>query len=210
MTMQTETGDITVGKKVDAENGSVTMTTGTGDITVGADINAGQDVSAQTGTGDITVGEAITAGKSVTMTTGTGDVTVGSNGKGSVTADKDVTVNVGTENGSVSVKTGEGNIHIGNNGPDTETVTAKENVTLETTNGKITVDGKTSTQDGDITLQASSTEYVAGEDGKNIIINQDGKIESGRDVNLVAENGDLHVTDNVSAQGTYDDADGDR
>ena len=206
-------GDIYLDQDVTVVKDMTMLKTGVGDITVGADINAGQDVSAQTGTGDITVGEAITAGKSVTMTTGTGDVTVGSNGKGSVTADKDVTVNVGTgdvdivkavtsENGSVSVKTGEGDIHIGNNGPDTDTVTAKENVTLETTNGKITVDGKTSTQDGDITLQASSTEYVAGEDGKNIIINQDGKIESGRDVNLVAENGDLHVTDNVSAQGT--------
>ena len=80
MTMQTETGDITVGKQVDAENGSVTMTTGTGDITVGADINAGRNVSAQTGTGDIAVGEDITAGKNVTLTTGEGNVTVGSNG----------------------------------------------------------------------------------------------------------------------------------
>ena len=211
MVMQTETGDITVGKKVDAENGSVTMKTGTGDITVGADINAGRNVSAQTGTGDIAVGENITAGKNVTLTTGEGNVTVGSNGKGSVTADKDVTVDVGTgdvdivksvtsENGSVSARTGKGDIHIGNNGPDTDTVTAKKDVKLETDNGRIEIYGKTSAETGDITLKAANDKYVAGQDGQNIIISDNGKVESGRDVNLTARNGDLHVTDDIIAK----------
>ncbi|MBO5637708.1 MAG: hypothetical protein J5906_09360 [Acidaminococcaceae bacterium] len=192
LTLSTETGDITVGKEVNAGNGSVSLTTGTGNVTVGEDV---------------------TAGKNVSVTTGTGNVTVGSNGKGSVTADKDVTVNVGkgevdivksvtSNDGSVTVKSGEGNIHIGNNGPTVDTVTAKENITLETGEGKITIDGKTSTQTGDVTLQAANKEYVAGETGKNIIINATGQVTAGNDANLIAKNGDLHVTDRVTAQGS--------
>ena len=213
MVMQTESGSITVGKKVNAEDGSVTIKTGTGNVTIGEKVNAGQNVSVTTGTGAVTIGEDVTSGKNVSVTTGNGTVTVGSNGKGSVTAQQDVTVNVGkgavdivksvtSNDGSVTVKSGEGDIHIGNNGPSTNTVTAKENVSLEAANGKITVDGKTSTQEGDITLKAANKNYVAGEAGKNIIINHTGKVESGGDANLIAVNGDLHVTDNVKAEGT--------
>ena len=211
MTMQTVNGDITVGKKVNAEDGSVTIKTVNGDITIGDDVKAGDNVNMATGTGDITVGDDVKAGNNVNMTTGTGDVTVGSNGQGSVTADKDVTVNVGkgdvdivksvaSENGSVSARTGEGDIHIGNNGPDTDTVTAKKDVKLETDNGRIEIYGKTSTETGDITLKAANDKYVAGQDGQNIIISDNGKAESGRDVNLTARNGDLHVTDDIIAK----------
>ena len=213
MLMQTDVGDITVGKQVDASQGSVTLKTGDGDVTIGEKVSAGRDVSITTGTGDVTVGEDVTAGKNVSVTTGSGDVTVGSNGKGSVTADKDVTVNVGkgdvdivqsvkSNNGSVSVESGKGDIHIGNNGPTVDTVTAKENATLKTSDGKITVDGKTSTEQGDITLKAANKEYVAGEAGKNIIINHTGQVAAGRDANLITKNGDLHVTDRVTAKDT--------
>ena len=127
-----------------------------------------------------------------------------------MTADKDVTVNVGTgdvdivksvtsENGSVSARTGKGDIHIGNNGPDTDTVTAKKDVKLETDNGKIEIYGKTSTETGNIKVKAANENYVAGTDGQNIIIDHNGQIASGRDVTLVAKNGDLHVTDAVKA-----------
>ena len=106
-----------------------------------------------------------------------------------MTADKDVTVDVGTgdvdivksvtsENGSVSARTGKGDIHIGNNGPDTDTVTAKKDVKLETDNGRIEIYGKTSAETGDITLKAANDKYVAGQDGQNIIISDNGKVES--------------------------------
>ncbi len=205
-------GNISLAQNVNVEN-DMSIRTENGDITIGKQVNAGQgSVTLTTETGNVTIGEDITAGNSVSVTTGTGDVTVGSNGSGSVTADKDVAVNVGkgsvdivksvaSNNGSVAVQSGEGNIHIGNNGPDVDTVKARKNVTLETADGKITVDGKTSTRDGDVTLKAANKEYVAGKDGQNIIINHTGKVESGHDANLIAGNGDLHVTDRVTAQG---------
>ena len=79
---------------------------------------------------------------------------------------------------------------------------------METTGGTITVDGKTSTQDGDITLKAVNKDYAPGQ---NIIINNgtdsagiehNGKVISGKDANLVSVNSDLHVTDDVKAQGS--------
>ena len=108
--------------------------------------------------------------------------------------------NLESKEGSINVKTKEGNIRIGDNGPTAKTVTAKENVNLVTEEGKIEVFGKTSTYNGDVTLKAANKEYVAGADGQNIIIDHQGQIDSGHDVTLVAKNGDLHVTDRVSAR----------
>ena len=105
-----------------------------------------------------------------------------------------------SKEGSINVKTKEGNIRIGDNGPDVKTVTAKENVSLVTENGTIEVFGKTSTQNGDITLKAANPTYTAGPDGQNIIIDHNGQIASGQDATLIAKNGDLHVTDRVTAQ----------
>ncbi len=211
--MQTDTGNINVGKKVTADNGSVSMTTGTGNVTVGEKVSAGQDVSMETGTGHITVGDDLTAGHNAIMSAGEGNITVGNKttGTGNVKAKGDVIAETGkgnvniektvtSEQGSVAVKTQDGNIHVGDNGPSVKTVTAKENVDLETGNGKITVEGKTSTEKGDITLKAANPTYKAGADGQNIIIDHNGQVASGRDATLVAKNGDLHVTDRISAQ----------
>ena len=147
------------------------------------------------------------------MTTGTGSVTVGDNttGNGNVTAGKDVAVTVGkgdvelvktvtSADGSIGISTQEGKIHVGDNGSTVKTVTAKENVSLVTENGKIEVSGKTSTENGSITLKAANPQYIAGLDGQNIIINHSGQIASGDDATLIARNGDLHVTDEVTAQ----------
>ena len=211
-------GDITLGENLNVQK-DLSMSTDNGDITVGQTVTATQgSVGMTTGTGEITIGEDVTAGNNVSVTTGTGNVTVGSNGKGSVTADKDVVVTVGkgdvdivksvaSTESSVDISTQDGNIHIGNNGPDVKTVTAKEDVTLETEKGKITVDGKTSTEEGDITLKAASENYTEGAAGQNIIINNDGithngVVESGNDATLITKNSDLLVTDDVKAKGS--------
>ena len=116
--------------------------------------------------------------------------------------DGDVTINhtVTSTEGSINISSREGNIRIGDNGPTDETVTAKENVSLVTENGKIEVYGKTSTENGDITLKAANPQYIAGTDGQNIIIDHNGQIDSGQDATLIAKNGDLHVTDKVWAK----------
>ena len=116
--------------------------------------------------------------------------------------DGDVTINhtVTSTEGSINISSREGNIRIGDNGPTDETVTAKENVSLVTENGKIEVYGKTSTENGDITLKAANPQYIAGTDGQNIIIDHNGQIDSGQDATLIAKNGDLHVTDKVLAK----------
>ena len=190
ITLKTETGNITVGKKVTAENGSVGMTTGTGNVVIGADVTASQDIGMTTGTGNVTVGEDVKAGNNVSMDIGTGNVTVGSNGVGTVTAANDVAITV--KRGDVSVEK--------NNGPKVKTVTAGKDVNLETESGKIEIYGKTSNaknSGGDITLKAASDTYVSGR--QNIVIAQNGLVDSDRDVNLIATNGDLHVTDRVKA-----------
>ena len=57
----------------------------------------------------------------------------------------------------------------------------------------------TSATKGSVTLRAASDAYQAGEAGHNIIIEQDGKIEAGRDATLETKNGDIHVTDRIVA-----------
>jgi len=74
-------------------------------------------------------------------------------------------------------------------------------VTLETGKGTITIDGKTSTVDGDIRVKAASEKYDPN--GNNIVFGQDGKLESGKDAYLIAKNGDLVVSDDVTAKGTF-------
>ena len=190
MSMKTENGDITIGKTITADRGSVAMTTGKGDISVGEDVVAGADVTMTVGTGDIEVGRLgrgnVTAGNNVTMSVEEGSVSIVE------------TVTAG-EDGKVDILTKKGNIKIGNNGPYTPTVTAGQDVTLETGNGEIRVQGMTSATKGSVTLRAASDAYQAGEAGHNIIIEQDGKIEAGRDATLETKNGDIHVTDRIVA-----------
>ena len=226
----TENGDLVVTDNVKAKGSLNAETQGKGNITLGKDVSVKNDMVMKTEEGDITIGKDITANQgSVTLTTGSGNITVGvDNGSGQkvgiIDANGTVNINTGTGAGnnnnvnietsveskaeSVNIKVKDGDIHIGNNGPDTNTVTAKENVTMETTGGTITVDGKTSTQDGDITLKAVNKDYAPGQ---NIIINNgtdsagiehNGKVISGKDANLVSVNSDLHVTDDVKAQGS--------
>ena len=203
-------GSVQFNKNVDV-SGAVSAEVKDGDITIGKTINAGKEIDMKTGTGDITVGGDVTSGSTVNLTSGKGDITVGSGTSGNVKGAGDVTLKTGTGDvtinktvtsteGSIDIATGKGKIHIGDNGPNVKTVTAKKDVSLATENGKIEVYGKTSTAKGDITLKAANPKYKSGEDGQNIIIDHNGRIDSGRDATLIAKNGDLHVTDRVKAK----------
>ena len=189
MSMKTETGNITVGKTITAEDGSVSMTTGTGDIKVKKDIVAGENVNMTVGTGDIKVG------------TGTDGDVLARRGNVTIRVDEgnvEIVKTVEATKGDVDILTKKGNIKIGNNGRYTKTVTAGQDVKLETQNGEIRVQGKT--QAGrDASLAAASEDYTAGEAGHNIIIEQDGMIEAGRDAKLETTKGDIHVTDRIVA-----------
>ena len=175
-------------------NGKVVANKNATLISVNSDLHVTDDVIAQNGNlnaitqkqGDISLDKEVTVNKDILMQADIGNITVGKN--------------LESKEGSINVKTKEGNIRIGDNGPTAKTVTAKENVNLVTEEGKIEVFGKTSTYNGDVTLKAANKEYVAGADGQNIIIDHQGQIDSGHDVTLVAKNGDLHVTDRVSAR----------
>ena len=149
----------------------------------------------KTGSGNITIGSGTTGNEDTGNVTGAGNVTLNT-GSGDVTINNTVT----STEGSINISSREGNIRIGDNGPTDETVTAKENVSLVTENGKIEVYGKTSTENGDITLKAANPQYIAGTNGQNIIIDHNGQIDSGQDATLIAKNGDLHVTDKVWAK----------
>ena len=177
-------GSIQVGAAVAAAEGSVELSTVQGSIAVGGTVSAGQDVALSTDTGNILVGEAVLAGNSVNAQIRQGDVEI----QKAVTA----------KQGSIDVQVGTGGILIGDNGPDVETVTARENIDMSVDQGKIKIYGKTSTQNGDIYMSAGEETYTAGM--RNIIIEQNGEIASGRDVTLTGRNGDLHVTDAVQAQ----------
>ena len=112
---------------------------------------------------------------------------------GSVNIEKSVE----STNGSITVKMDEGDIHVGNDPKAEDTVKAKQNVTLETGKGKITIDGKTSTVDGNIRVYAASDTYDPN--GENIVFGNNGKLAAGQDANLITKNGDLVVTDHVTA-----------
>ena len=193
LSFEVDEGDIYVGNSVTA-TGDISMTAVTGNINVGKDIIAGTGVTISSQNGDVMIGDTNT-GNDGDVLSKTGDVYI-QTGQGDVKVVKTVTA----QEGSIDISTQEGTIHIGSNGRDVKTVTAKEDVSLVTEEGKIVVYGKTSTENGDITLKAANTEYIAGADGQNIIIDHDGQIDSGQDATLIAKNGDLHVTDKVWAK----------
>ena len=210
-TMIVVNGDIHVTDKLTAGRSFNSETRKQGNIYVDKDITVGQDMSMKTENGGINVGEDINAGRNITMTTGTGDIRVGgSNGKGNVVAGNHVALTVTSGNvsvdktvkakgGNVDVLVKDGDINIGNNGPDVETVAAGGNVNLTAESGKIQISGKTATETGDIVVHAANDHYVEGENGQNIIFDQNGQLAAGRDATLIMTNGDLHVTDHVTA-----------
>ena len=205
-------GNVLVGADVKAGE-NVTMEVGAGNIQVDDTITAGKNVETAVTDGNVLVGADVKAGNDVSMNVVTGDVKVGSNGKGSVIAENDVTVavtkgdvaiekSVEARKGSVDVKTADGNIHIGNE-PGADTVKAGRDVKLETKKGRITIDGRTSTVEGNITVKAASATYDPTGKENNIVFGENGKLDSGNDAHLIAKNGDLTVTDDVTAKGTF-------
>ena len=192
--ISTENGFIAVGYTVNAEEGKVNLKTGTGDVLVGKDVTAGTGVDIATDDGSIVIG-AVATGDDGDVLARSGDVSIKAV-KGNVEIAKTVTA----QTGSIDISTGNGEILIGDNGPDVKTVTARENINLETTEGRIVVYGKTSTEEGDITLAARRQEYVSGAANSSFVIDQNGKLEAGRTINLHVGNGDLHISDRIQAK----------
>lgn len=139
--------------------------------------------------GGVTFGRDIYAEGDVTANINAGDITVGKKIK--------------SKAGSIDILTKDGNILIGDNGPDVETVAAYVDVKLTAESGIIEVYGKTSAETGDVTLLAANDEYMAGNTGQSIIIDQNGEVEAGHDATLISENGDIHVSDKVTAGNSF-------
>ena len=185
VSVTSNTGHVFVKNSLTAKAGSANVSTGKGNIHIGANIASGQDAALKTGNGIITVDNLVASNEgNVSLTTGAGDISVN---------DKVI-----ARAGSVTATTGEGDIHIGDNGPEENTVYAHQEVLLATDLGHIEISGRTFTQDGDITMKAGEDSYVEGQ--SNFIINQNGKVESGRDIALEGRNGDIHVTDDIVAK----------
>ena len=183
ISMTANKGDIYVGATVSSGEGNVALASTQGSIDVGGNVTAKQAVELSTDIGDITVGEEVRAGESVNVKTSQGDVLIAK----AVTA----------EQGNIGVNVGTGNVIIGDNGPDVETVTAQESINIGVDVGQVRIYGKTSTKNGDISMAAGANQYTPG--GQNFIIEQNGLLASGRDINLTGRNGDLHVTDAIQA-----------
>ena len=164
-----------------------------GDIKVGKKLTATGDIAISSGKGDVVVGDEIT-GADGDVLSKTGDVSI-QTGQGDVKIVKSVTA----QQGSIDVQVGTGGVTIGNNGENVETVTAKNNIDIGVELGQVKIYGKTSTKEGDISMAAGENQYTPGT--KNFIIEQNGLLESGRDINLTGRNGDLYVTDAIRAKG---------
>ncbi|MBR4907491.1 MAG: leukotoxin LktA family filamentous adhesin, partial [Acidaminococcaceae bacterium] len=178
-------GHVYVKNSLVATEGSANVSTGEGNLHIGANIVSGQDTVLTTGNGNISVKKSVTANNgNISLNTGAGDIDVN---------DKVISIN-----GSVSATTGSGDIHIGDNGADENTVFAKQSILLSTGLGHIEISGKTSTETGNITMKAGEESYVEGQ--SNFIINEHGKVESGRDITLEGRNGDIHITSDIVAQ----------
>ena len=218
----TAQGDILYNKTVTAGR-SVTASTDMGQITYNASIVAGDSILADTLKGDIYVGENLTAGNGisvtedgpdpelkgmVTLTTGDGMLTVGNKnntGSGNITAygnviidtqkgDATVKTSVTSRAGSVSISSDNGNINVGEL-QVANAISAKKDIDLHVADGTIRINGTTKTQNGDITV------YAHDEDKPdNIVITQNGKLDSARDLTLHSYNGGITVTKDTTAQ----------
>ncbi|MBR1761594.1 MAG: hypothetical protein IJ741_10530, partial [Schwartzia sp.] len=126
-----------------------------------------------------------------------GDVIADISGTGNI----EIYNSVESKNDSVSLRTGKGDIVIGtDNTHNEETIKAKNNVTVETGTGTITIQGKTSTETGDITMKAGKDKYEKGLLTGNFIIKDDGKVVSGGGISLNGRNGDIFITDDILAK----------
>ena len=191
--ISTDKGNIEVGKTITSTKGAVSLKSGDGDILVGKDISANKGVAISTHVGNVVVGDT-TAGDDGDIYTKTGNVSIKTD-NGKVEIVKTVTA----EEGNVKIISGQGDIRIGSNGSEKDTVTAKKDVTLKANEGKILIQGKTSATN--ITVEATRKDYVSN--SENIAFENEGKLEAGNDVHLIVTNGDLLVTDDVTAQGTF-------
>jgi len=185
----TEDGNIAIGKTITSTEGSVNLQTGTGSILIGEDVTGVKNVTISTTAGNVIVGDTDT-GRAGNVLSKKGDVSI-QTGEGIV----GIVKSVKAQEGSIDIQVGTGGVTIGNNGPGVETVSAYKNIDVAVDLGRIEINGKTSTQKGDISMSAAESEYVPG--GQNIIIAQNGELDSGRDARLTGRNGDLHVTDAV-------------
>ena len=187
----TEDGSIAIGKTVTSTEGNVNLQTGTGSILIGQDVTAEKDITITTKEGSVIVGDTDTGGDGDVLSK-KGDVSIQTS-EGVV----GIVKSVKAQEGSIDIQVGTGGVAIGNNGPGVETVSAYKNIDVAVDLGRIEINGKTSTKKGDISMSAAESEYVPG--GQNIIIAQNGELDSGRDARLTGRNGDLHVTDAVKA-----------
>ena len=164
----------------DGDNGGNTLQT--------TSLTANREVRFEVqGAGDIALKGNISAGN--------GDVVANIGGKGNITIAKSIE----SKNESVSLKTKEGNIVIGgDNGSNEETIKAKKNATIGTELGTITIQGKTITETGDITMTAGNATY--DQTKVNFIITGNGQLDSGKGITLNGRNGDVRITNNISAK----------
>ena len=180
-------GDIEITEDILAKKGITVNIAEKGNATFGRDVSVTNDVNISTDEGDITVGRNVNSVEgTVKLQTGTGHISIVK----TVTAEK----------GSIDIESGKGDILIGSNGPGVETVTAKQSVNVETDLGTITIRGKTSTDNGDITMKAGKDKYEPGLNTGNFIIEAEGEVDSGGAVTLNGRNGDIHITDDIKAK----------
>ena len=178
-------GDLHISDRVSSGEDLTAKVEGQGSLSFDTDIDVEGTVALETTNGNIDVGHDVTAGESVQLQTGTGDISIGHK----VTA----------KTGNIQAHAGQGDITIGDNGPKEDTVTANKNISLVTDDGKIYIYGKTSTKEEDIYLSVANKHFVEGEDGRLIIFDHNGVIDSARSVELQGTNGDIHVTDEIKA-----------
>ena len=210
LSLQTYNGDIEITDHTKAKGDINAKVENKGSIAFGVDVSTDGNLNFEVDDGDIIVGKNVTAVGDIAMTAGTGNIIVGSavtsekgnvgiqTGEGLVAINKSVTA----QQGSIDVQVGTGGVTIGNNGPGVETVTAYKNIDIGVDLGRIEIYGKTSTKTGDISMSAAENQYIPG--GQNIIIAQNGELDSAQDARLTGRNGDLHVTDAVKVTRNLD------
>jgi hypothetical protein len=206
ITLEGQNGDIHVTDDIKAKRNINTTILEQGSLYFDTDIDVTGDVNLQTTRGDINIGHNVTSDKSIKMETGTGDINIGNKVtaadsvlfntvQGDISIDNTVTA----QEGNIQAHAGQGDITIGDNGPTEDTVTAHKNISLVTDDGKIYIYGKTSTKEEDIYLSVANKHFAEGEDGRLIIFDHNGVIDSARSVELQGTNGDIHVTDEIKA-----------
>ncbi|MBR4904628.1 MAG: hypothetical protein IKZ53_08145, partial [Selenomonadaceae bacterium] len=199
-------------------------------IDIDGRISAGKNITAKSQTDGINIFDKayLSAGKELELTVGEGDINV----EGSATSTKgnvkikidngnlNITNKLKAKNGNIDATIGEGNIQIGEYTPDVETVIANGDINITTGYGTVVINGKTTSDSGEIVIAKNSVKTVSNCEAENYFdentstlfdaadssekttepndIEINAELKANHSVSITTEDGDINITKSIT------------